>query len=72
MTKDADSVSMEFVIIADETCDFGEKEIRHALLSVYLENNIHQILELSSEYFERFGKRNVSIRKQVGCVSLKI
>ena len=63
---DTDSASLQFTVIADKTCDVGERELRNVLLKVFLDNDIHKRLELSSEYFEQFNKRNVSIRKQIG------
>ena len=63
---DTDSASLQFTVIADKTCDVGERELRNVLLKVFLDNDIHKRLERSSEYFEQFNKRNVSIRKQIG------
>ena len=62
---DTDSASLQFTVIADKTCDVGERELRNVFLKVFLDIDIHKRLELSSEYFEQFNKRNVSIRKQV-------
>ena len=47
-------------------CDCGEKEIRDILLKIFLGNDIHKRLDLSNEFFERFDKRNLAVRKQVG------
>ena len=33
---------------------------------MFLDNNIPKRLDLSSKFFEQFGKKNESIRKQVG------
>ena len=62
---DTDSASLQFIVIADKTHDLGERELRNVLLKVFLDNDIHKRLDLSSEYFEQFNKHNVSIRKQV-------
>ena len=63
---DADSTSLEFIVVADKTCDLGEREMREVLLQMFLDNDIPKRLDLSSKFFEQFGKKNESIRKQVG------
>ena len=57
------STSLEFIVVADKTCDLGETEMREVLLKIILDNDIHKRLDLSSKFFERFGKRSESIRK---------
>ena len=61
-----DSRSLEFVIIAEDSCDCGEREMRDILLKIFLDNNIHKRLDLSNEFFEQFNKQNLAVRKQVG------
>ena len=61
-----DSALFEFIVIADKTCDLSKREMREIFLKIFLDNNMHCRLDLSSEFFDQFGKRNVSIRKQVG------
>ena len=68
---DTDSASLQFTVIADKTCDVEERELRNVFLKVFLDIDIHKRLELSSEYFEQFNKRNVSIRKQIGLYEFK-
>ena len=60
---DTDSASLQFIVIADKTAD--KIADRNVLLKVFLDNDIHKRLDLSSEYFEQFNKHNVSIRKKV-------
>ena len=66
MLTDADSASVEFIVVAEKTCDLCETKMREILLKIFLDNDIHKRLDLSSKFFEQFGKRNESIRKQVG------
>ena len=73
---DPDSASLKFIVIADKTmshvtCDLGEREMREVLLKIFLDNDIHKMLDLSSEFFEQFGKRIENITKQVGLYELE-
>ena len=61
-----DSASLEFVVITEDTCDCGERQMRDILKQIFLENNIYSRLDLSGEFFEWFGKRNEVVQKQVG------
>lgn len=61
---DMDSVLLEFIVIADKMCDLGE--MIEVLLKIFFDGNIHKRLDFSSTFFQQFGKRNESIRKQVG------
>ena len=62
---DTDSASLEFVVITEDICDCGERQMRDILIQIFLEKDIHSRLDLSGEFFERFGKRNEAVRKQV-------
>ena len=55
------SGSLEFLVIAAETCEMCD-----ILLIIFLDNDIHKRLDLSSEFFTQFGKQNPAVRKQVG------
>ena len=66
LMTDTDSGSLEFIIIAEDSCDCGEREMRDILLKIFLDNDIHKRLDLSNEFFEQFDKRNLAVRKQVG------
>ena len=66
LMTDTDSASLEFTVITEDNFDCGEKEMRDVLLRMFLENNIHQRLDLSSEFFDQFNMRNEAVRKQVG------
>ena len=63
---DTDSRTLEFIVIAAESCDWGEREMRDILLRIFLEKDIHQRLDLSGKFFEQFNMRNEAVRKQVG------
>ena len=63
---DTDSGLLEFLVIAEETCDCGKREMRDILLRIFLDNDIRKRLDLSSEFFTQFGKQNPAVRKQVG------
>ena len=60
------SASLEFIVIAKDSYDCGEREMRDVILRIFLENNIYQRLNLSGEFFEQFNMRNVAVRNQVG------
>ena len=62
---DTDSGSLEFIIIAEDLCDCGERKMRDILLNIFLDNDIYKRLDLSNEYFEHFDKQNLAVRKQV-------
>ena len=66
LMTDTDSGSLEFLVIAAETCDCGEREMCDILLIIFLDNDIHKRLDLSSEFFTQLGKQNPAVRKQVG------
>ena len=66
LMTNTDSASLEFVVITEDTCDCGERQIRDILIQIFLENDIHSRLDLSGEIFEWLGKRNEAVRKQVG------
>ena len=66
LMKDTDSCSLEIIVISAGFYDYCETEIRDALVRIFLDSQIHLRLNLSGEFFERFGKRNDSICKQVG------
>ena len=63
---DTDSGSLEFIIIAEDSCDCGEREMSDILLKIFLDNVIHKRLDLSNEFFEQFDKPNLAVRKQIG------
>ena len=44
---DTDPASLEFTVIAEDTCDCGEREMRDILIQIFLENDIHSRLDLS-------------------------
>ena len=46
------SALLEFIVVADKTCDLGEREMREVLLKIFLDNQIHKRLDLSSKFFE--------------------
>ena len=66
LMADTNSASLEFIVIAEDNCDCGEWAMRDVLLRIFLENDIHQRLDLSSEFFDQFNMRNEAVRKQVG------
>ena len=49
---DTDLGSFEFIVIVEDTCDCGEQEMREILLKIFLDNEIHQRLDLFGEFFE--------------------
>ena len=65
LMKDTDSCSLKIIVIPADSYDCCETEIKDVLLRIFLDSKIHLRLNLSGEFFERFGKRNNSIRKQV-------
>ena len=66
LMTDTDSGSLEFMVIAEDCCDVGEREMRDILIKIFLDNDIHHMLDLSVEFFEQFGKRKEAIQKLVG------
>ena len=62
---DIDSGSMEFVVVAEDSCDCGKQEMRDILLRIFLENDIQHRPNLSGEFFKQFDKGNEAVHKQV-------
>ena len=58
-------------MVAEDSCNCGEREMRDILMQIVLENDIHTRFDFSGEFFEQYGKRNESIRKQVGLYEFK-
>ena len=54
---DTDSPSLMFIIIADKSCDLGERKMRNVMLKVFLEKEICNRLDSSHEFFDQFNKR---------------
>ena len=52
LMTDTDLGSFEFIVIVEDTCDCGEQEMREILLKIFLDNEIHQRLDLFGEFFE--------------------
>ena len=65
LMTDMDSASLEFIVFAIKVCDLGETGMREILLKIFLDQNIHRRLNLSSDFFEQFDKRDERIRKHV-------
>ena len=63
---DTDSGSLEFIVIAKDLYDCGEREKRDILLRIFLNIDIQHRLDLSREFFAQFNKRNEAVLKQVG------
>ena len=63
--------SLEFIVVAEDSCSCGECEMRDILMQTFLENDIHTRLDLSREFFEQYRKQNESVRKQVGLYEFK-
>ena len=66
LITDTDSASLEFAIVAEDSCNCGKRKMRDIILKIFLDNDIHKRLDLSNEFFEQFDKRNLAVRKQVG------
>ena len=66
LMTDTDSGSLEFIIIAEDSCVCGERGMRNILLKIFLDNDIHKRLDLSNEFFEQSDKPSLAVRKQVG------
>ena len=58
--------SLEFIVIAEESCDCGEREMSDILLTIFSDNDIQHRLDLSGDFFAQFSKRNEAVHKQVG------
>lgn len=50
LMTDTDSVSLELIVIAKDSCDCGEWKMRDILLRIVLENDIQYRLDLSGEF----------------------
>ena len=65
LMTDTDSGSLEFIVISEDSCDCGEREVSNVLLRIFLDNEIYLRLDLSGKYFEKFGKGNGATRQRV-------
>ena len=66
LMTNTDLGSLEFMVIAEDSCDCGEREMRDILFRIFLDNNIQHRLHLSWKFFAQFNKRNEAVRKQIG------
>ena len=69
LMTDTDLASLEFVIVAEDSCNCGKRKMRDIILNIFLDNDIrgyNKRLDLSNDFFEQFDKRNLAVRKQVG------
>ena len=66
LMTDTNSASLEFIVITEDTCDCGERQMRDILIKIFLQNDIHARLDLSGEFFEQFEKQNEAVRQQKG------
>ena len=67
LMMNTDSGSLEFNVIAEDPCVLwlwwnGNEDV---LLRIFLDKEIHLRLDLSGKFFDKFGKRNEAIRKQI-------
>ena len=65
LMTDIDSGSVEFVVVAEDSCDCGKQEMTDIILKIFLENDIQHRLNLSGEFFKHFDKGNEAVHKQV-------
>ena len=65
LMADINSGSMEFVVVAEDSCDCVKQEMRDILLRIFLENDIQHRPNLSGEFFKQFDKGNEAVHKQV-------
>ena len=66
-----EKIELEFTVIAEDSCNCDEREMRDVLLRIFLDNEIHQRLDLPGKFFAQFNKRNETIGKQVGLYEFK-
>ena len=66
LMTNTDLGSLEFMVIAEDSCDCGDREMRDILFRIFLDNNTQHRLHLSGEFFAQFNKRNEAVRKQIG------
>ena len=59
LMMDTDSPSLMFVIIADKSCNLGEREIKEVMLNVFLENSIYYRIDSSHKFFDQFEFENI-------------
>ena len=58
---DTVSGSLEFIGIAEDSCDCGERRMKDVLFRIFLDNETHLRLDLSGEFFGKFSERNEAI-----------
>ena len=66
LMTNTDLGSFEFMVITEDSCDCGEREMRDILLRIFLDNNIQHRLHLFGTFFAQLSKRNEAVRKQIG------
>ena len=57
--------SLKFIVIVEDLCDCGEREMRNILLRIFLDNDIQHRLLLSGDFFAQFNKKIEAVRKQI-------
>ena len=66
LMTDTGSGSLELIVISEDSCDCGVREVSDVLLRIFLDNQICLRLDLSGKFFDKSGKGNAATRKQVG------
>ena len=64
--SDTDSSSMFFVFICDLQCNLKENEAKDLIFEIILKSKLFDRIDLSTDYFEKFQRKNPDLKKQVG------
>ena len=63
---DTESTATFFVFICDFKCSIDEKKSRDIIFKVMIKSKIFERLDLSDNFWDKFGIQNKKLKKQVG------
>ena len=63
---DTDSTSLQFIIFCKEECKIPDSMFREILFKVIVENKVLERFDVSHEFWEQVGVRDVKTRKSLG------
>ena len=68
---DTDSTSLKFIFLSKGQCKMPEEMFRNIMFLIIMNNEILERFDVSHEFWDQFGVRNVKTRKQLGLYEVK-
>ena len=68
---DRDSTSVFFIFVCKLSCSINEEKAKDVIFDLLIKSKILDRLDLSDDFWERFGAQNKSLKKQVGLYKIE-